>query len=1109
MALNNLGLGFVFTARDLASAKLGQLERNFTNLDQSTRGSAARINASFRQVAVGLGVFAAGAAAVAASFALANAAGEFGQALAQVGAVAGATADELELLRQAAIQAGVATQFSPTEAARGLQNLAQAGLNAREAAAALIPTLDLAAASLGQLGPAEAAGLVTQAMKTFGVAAADVAGAVDQMVRVSNLSAISMEQLQLGLGTASRGALATGQNLQTTLIALGLVKNIVPGVERSATALAVSMERLARPKTQQALRGIGVESIRTDGTFRNFLDVVNDLTSATARMTESQRAAFISQAFGQEASAGLLAIMNQLQNGIRDFRGQVLTGADAVRFLNIQMEAATGKVLTMSGETIEGREALGRLREEIERTGGQLKTLSGVTLSGAEAVAFLDQAMLNAGGAAAAFRERLLDTFEGQKTLLRGTLQTLAITLGEPFAKVFKPIVKAVTDALNFLIRAFQSLPAGVKKAIATFVVAAGAVVALIGGVIAAKAAIALLAVGLKALGITLGGVLATMLPAILIVGLLAATVAGFVIAIKRDLGGIGTFFRRLFDRIKLFVQAMSQLFEDGGFSGAVREELGRAENQGVKQFAIRVFQIVFRIKRFFQGIADGFGAAIEAGRPVFEAFVAALERLGRAFGFVGSAADSIAGLHSDRFAASGARVGEVIGKMVTFIVQALTVVIDLVTGVVEGFRSMADFLGDVFGFLGETFGELGTEIKALLKAMGLIGSQTESSGNAVIEVGRVIGKILGGIVGAIGLALAGVVRIVRAVVRLIRNIGESLGRFVAGIVQLFTDPVEGIKNLLAGLLGFFLSIGDAVLSIFGGGIDDIQKTIDEFGASLVYFFTELIPGWVRDGLTAAGQFFVSIWTGIQSFVIGIVTGIGEIFSGLWNGLVSGVSRVGAFFARVVLGIRGFFVKVGQSIVAFFTESIPNAFRTIVNGIKSFFEPVVEFIRGIFRSIANAVDSIIAFLGRLAAKIPSRFRPSFLDRVVEQGEAATARIAGRERDAAAAAARLAGPAEPRAAAPVSEAALTGRPLVFGPPAPTVPAAAEARARAQSDAALIDAIVASGTRSAEAAERASTRPINVRLDVDGDTIARTTVRANREAAARSFAPVPAT
>jgi len=1052
VALNNLGLGFVFTARDLASAKIRGLERSFGSLDSSTKSSAARISASFRQVAIGLGVFAAGAATVAGAFALANAAGEFEQGLAAVGAVSRATTRQLAMLREASIQAGIATQFSPAEAVQGLQSLATAGQTAEQATRSLIPVLDLAAGSLGQLGVAQAAEAVVGTLNAYGLAAEDSAGVTDKLLRITQLTNFQTRDFEAGLAKAAATGAIFSQSLDDVLISMGLLRNRNIDASSSATALREAVRRLgADARAQNAVTSAGVTIFdKSSGRMRSMLDIMSDFATATNGMTESERNRRVVTAFGARGLLAFNAVLNASFTTTRNGTEVVLRGAEAIAAMRSEMEGAEGT--------------------------------------------------------AASFRDQLLDTFEGQKTLLKGTLQTFAIVLGEPFAKVFKPIVAAVTDALNFLIRAFQSLPSGLKKAFAAFVVAAGAIVAFIGAIIAGKAAIVLLGIGLKALGITLGGILATMLPAILIFGLLAAAVAGFVIAVRRDIGGIGTFFRRMFDRVRLFVQGMSQLFDDGGFSGAVRDELNRAENQGVKQFAIRVFQIAFRIKRFFQGIAEGFGSAIEAGRPVFEAFVAALGRLGQAFGFVGSAADSVAGLQSDRFAASGARVGEVLGKIVTFIVQAMTVVIDFTTGVVEGFRSMADFLGGVFGFLGESFGELGTEIVALLRSIGLMGAESESSGNTVIEVGRVIGKVIGGIVGVIGLALAGVVRIVRAVVRLLRNVGESLGRFAAGFVQLFTDPVEGIKNLLGGLLGFFLSIGDAILSIFGGGIDDIQKTVDEFGESLVFFFTELIPRWVSDGLNAVGQFFVDIWTGIRDFVGGIVATIGEVFAGLWTGLVSGLTRVGSFFARVVLGIRSFFVSVGRGIVSFFTESIPNAFRKIVSGIKAFFEPMVEFIRGIFRSIANAVDSIIAFLGRLAAKIPSRFRPAFLDRVVATGQAATERIAGREREAASAAARLSGPGGDAATAPVSEASFAGRPAVS--PLGTTPAAVEARGRADTDARLIDAIIASGSQSAEAAERVSNRPINVRLDVDGDTIASSTVRANREAAARSFAPVPA-
>jgi hypothetical protein len=62
MALNSLGLGFVFTARDLASAKMTSLERRFSSLDDRVSGGTERITGAFRELGIGLAVFTAGAA---------------------------------------------------------------------------------------------------------------------------------------------------------------------------------------------------------------------------------------------------------------------------------------------------------------------------------------------------------------------------------------------------------------------------------------------------------------------------------------------------------------------------------------------------------------------------------------------------------------------------------------------------------------------------------------------------------------------------------------------------------------------------------------------------------------------------------------------------------------------------------------------------------------------------------------------------------------------------------------------------------------------------------------------------------------------------------------
>src|SRR5690349_21421556 len=114
--LNNLGLGLVFTAQDLASGGILRLERTFLSMESSITGGADRIRGAFKQVSLGLSIFAVGAATLAGSFALTNKAAEFEQAIASVGAVSNASAADVQALEDAALKMGILTQYAPTEA---------------------------------------------------------------------------------------------------------------------------------------------------------------------------------------------------------------------------------------------------------------------------------------------------------------------------------------------------------------------------------------------------------------------------------------------------------------------------------------------------------------------------------------------------------------------------------------------------------------------------------------------------------------------------------------------------------------------------------------------------------------------------------------------------------------------------------------------------------------------------------------------------------------------------------------------------------------------------------------------------------------------------------
>ena len=201
--LNSMGMGFVFTARDLASGSMKRLERQFVSLDERVTGGTARMTGAFRQLGVGLAALTAGAAAVTGAFALANAAGDFQQGLAAVGAVTNATVDQLHALRDAAVQAGIQTQFSPGEAVAGLQSLATAGQTAAQATRTLVPVLDLAAGSLGQLGVAGAAEAVVGTLNAYGSSADEAAGVTDKLLRITQLTNFQTRDFEAGISKAA------------------------------------------------------------------------------------------------------------------------------------------------------------------------------------------------------------------------------------------------------------------------------------------------------------------------------------------------------------------------------------------------------------------------------------------------------------------------------------------------------------------------------------------------------------------------------------------------------------------------------------------------------------------------------------------------------------------------------------------------------------------------------------------------------------------------------------------------------------------------------------------------------------------------------------------
>jgi TP901 family phage tail tape measure protein len=639
MALNNLGLGFIFTAKDLASQQMVRLGRSFQSFERQASRSLTRTQVALRQFAIGAGIALGGFLAIGGALNIAKGAGEFEQEMARVAAISDIATDSAEgtMLSTKALDSALKTQFSPTEAAEGLRNFASQGFNAQQQAESLEPALRLAQA--GMIPVADAASSMTSALKVFGLEANQSADVTDKLLKITTKTSLQAEDLTLALGTVGRGAGLANQGLDEMLIAMGLVKNT--GVDTSVAASSVSSALIFMGKNgDKFAKTLGVSVTKADGTFRDFTDVVLEANEQLGERfpNAAKRTKVASELFGRFGVTAFQAVSKQLEN-MKDAEGNLLPAEEAIK----------------------------RLREE----------------------------MGNAAGTAAEFESKILNTFEGQKKILEGVVQGLGVAVGKPFAAAIKPIITLVKDGVEGLVTFINAIPDDVKTTFARIALGLAAAAAGIGTLVALKGAITLIGSALAFLGVSISTVTG---PLLLLVGL--AATAGLVIAAfaadsERAGGGAVKSFTDFFSKVKLFFQGLVQFFSSGELSGEILGELNKAENEGVKSFLARVLSFGARMMEFFEGVKQGFKDFIREAGPVFDEFKLALTGLGESLGFVTGDLDRTQD-PMKTFRDNGAQMGRVLGQVAVLIVQGLTLVIKTIGVVLTILDSLGLTVGDV-----------------------------------------------------------------------------------------------------------------------------------------------------------------------------------------------------------------------------------------------------------------------------------------------------------------------------------------------------------------------------------------------------------------------------
>lgn len=247
----------------------------------------------------------------------------FNASMSKTGALMGATQQEMNQLRDAAKEYGATTQFSATQCSDALGYMALAGWNAKQSVSALPGVLNMAAASGMDL--AQASDLVTDYLSAFGMEASQAGEMADVLSYAQAKSNTTTDALGEAFKNCAANAHAAGMDLQTTTALLAQLANQGLKGSEAGTALTAVMRDMTAKMKNGAIQ-IGKTKVQVqdaNGNYRDMIDILADVESATHGMGKAERAAALQSTFTSDSIKGLNLLLNAGSGSARDFRDQL------------------------------------------------------------------------------------------------------------------------------------------------------------------------------------------------------------------------------------------------------------------------------------------------------------------------------------------------------------------------------------------------------------------------------------------------------------------------------------------------------------------------------------------------------------------------------------------------------------------------------------------------------------------------------------------------------------------------------------------------------------------------------------------------------------------
>ena len=296
------------------------------------------------------GIAAAGVAATALGVAAVRMAADFDASMSTVQANTGASADEMNQLRQAAIDAGADTIYSATESADAINELGKAGLSTSDIlSGGLSGALNLAASDGMAVG--DAAELMATTLKQFNLTGAESTQVADALAAGAGKAVGSAHDLGLALNQAGLVANSMGVSMQETTGTLAAFANAGMIGSDAGTSLKTMLQRLASPtdKAQTLMDELGINVYDANGKFIGLAGAAGQLQNGLSGLSQQERIAALNTIFGADAVRAANVLYEQGAEGIDDWTKAVSQSGYAADLAAKKNDNLKGDLENLSG----------------------------------------------------------------------------------------------------------------------------------------------------------------------------------------------------------------------------------------------------------------------------------------------------------------------------------------------------------------------------------------------------------------------------------------------------------------------------------------------------------------------------------------------------------------------------------------------------------------------------------------------------------------------------------------------------------------------------------------------------------------------------------------